>query len=217
MNQVQNIFSIPIYFGEVRDKEKINDALLNSMIITENKLRKYETFSGDFYTSYDIETKKSEVWFRDLFDEVMSGLREYVEMITVKGKSLPSEIALSNIWFNVYDRGQYQEVHDHLSYGATSLFSFIYYLKLPKDFPGQTVFVNDGYGKCKGYYSPNLDIAPLIYSPKVVEGQYLIFPSFLSHYVDHHSSEDEQRITVSGNVKLLYEDDPERKKIKKTS
>jgi len=209
MNKIQNIFTIPIYVGEVNDKETLNASLLNSTFIKEDKLGTYNNFHGNFTNSFGTIENLNEDWVDNLLSEIMLGLKQYIEDITQKEKPPPNNIELKTIWFNSYKKGQYQEAHDHLEFGASSPFSFIYYLKLPEDSPGKTVFLNEGYGKYKFFYSDNLNIVPHSIIPNVKEGQYIIFPSFLTHYVSHHSSENEKRITVAGNIDLNYKEEHE--------
>ena len=206
MNKIERIFSIPLWIGEVENKDSLNMSLLNSKIVKEKKFEFFNEFHGDFTTSYGVIEEFNEEWYPNLLSEIMTGFKEYVKTLTKKNKPLPESIEILNVWFNSYEKGQYQEPHEHLGYGIESPFSFIYYLKLPNKSPGKTVFVNDGYKLCENFYSPNLDVVTHSVKPDLTEGQYIIFPSFLTHFVLHHSSKDEQRMTVAGNIKLHYKD-----------
>ena len=205
MDEIYRIFSIPIWIGEVKDKQNINESLLNNQIIKENKTRVYQHFRGDFNSSFGLDAHLDEKWVDDILDEILSGFKKFIFDLTAENKPLPKNIELNDIWFNCYKEGQYQESHDHLGYDFKSPFSFIYYLKLPLNGSRKTVFVNDGYKKNKFFYSDNLNILETEHSPNLKEGQYIIFPSFLTHYVIHHEDINEQRITLAGNIQLKYE------------
>ena len=206
MNEIQNIFSIPIWYGEVNNKQKLNNSLLSSSIVKKNYFKSWKYLDSDFTKAECGDKDLAEEWVDCLFNEIMLGVREYIKNITAKGKMYPSSIELSEVWFCNYEKGQYLEPHHHLAFDFSSPFSFIYYLKLPKDYPGKTKFINDGYGKFTNFYSENLNLIQEKVTPDVKEGQYIIFPSFLTHYVTHHTSENERRITVVGDIKIEYND-----------
>ena len=208
MNHVVNIFPVPLYIGEVRNKDSINQSLLNSKLIKENKLKQFENFTGNFNSSFGMHNQLEKNWIDELRDEIILGLKDYVKTLTKEGSPLPGSISLKEVWINSYKKGQYQEPHDHLGFDVFSLFSFIYYLKLPKESAGVTVFMNDGYGKLECFYSQHLNVVKAEVIPKAEEGRYIIFPSFLTHYVTHHSSDHEQRITIAGNFQLHYDNNP---------
>lgn len=105
----------------------------------------------------------------------------------------------SDPWMNVYNKGSYQEAHQHVSQGHH--LSYCYFSKLPKG-GGEFCFMNEQFRNYSANQLTsvlNLNIVDWAF-PDVKEGDLLIFPSFLIHQVTYHSIE-ESRITVSGNVR----------------
>ena len=207
MNKIQRIFSIPLWIGEVENNNAINESLLDIAISKKDHLKQFDEFTGFFTSTFNSELNLHDDILNVLLHEIKIGINNYIKNITKPTKPLPSNILFGQTWLNCYESGQHQEPHNHLGFGCTSPFSFIYYLKLCGDTTDQTVFLNNGYDTCQFFYSNNLNVVDPLFSPAVCEGQYIIFPSFLSHYVDHHFIKNENRITVAGNFELEYEDD----------
>lgn len=95
------------------------------------------------------------------------------------------------IWFNYYEPGGFQEVHDHLSNGS-SFFSGIYLLH--NEEPNTTAFSN---------YNPNPYLTETKTTQDHPEGTVMIFPSGLLHYVNPASK---PRYTISFNIKCQCEE-----------
>ena len=86
-------------------------------------------------------------------------------------------IQLKNFWGNIYHKGDYAQLHDHWPFAQ---FSFAYFLK------------------SKWYYSPLIFGANYArVRPK--EGRFVLFKSFMRHYVPQHRFND-TIITLSGNI-----------------
>ena len=100
------------------------------------------------------------------------------------GQSKPF-LEFKDFWGNVYRKGDYTQSHAH----RNSWFSVVYFLKT------------------KWYY-PSLIFTDSGKRIRLKEGSYVIFSSYLKHYVPKHRF-DETRITLSGNVDykgLTYDD-----------
>lgn len=110
-------------------------------------------------------------------------------------------LKFSDPWMNVYEKGCYQEAHQHLAGGHQ--LSYCYIAELP-DGSGKFGFWNEQF---RNYCSNSLneivsfDVVEWGF-PQVQQGDLLIFPSFLIHQVTYHGV-DEPRVTVSGNVRML--------------
>jgi len=94
-----------------------------------------------------------------------------------------------SMWMNVYERGDFQEIHNHV--GGDVTFSFVYLLHDGSDT-----------GLCFHSSNPN----QLSYSMSntmhtrglgIGEGNLMIFPSYFDHYVLPSTG---KRITVPGNI-----------------
>ena len=103
---------------------------------------------------------------------------------------------LSNIWYNVYEKNYFQNIHDH----GNSLFSGCYYLKFNKDIHHQTTFHNPNYN----LDYEKIDDNPLFsFEPDCEEDDLIIFPSNLKHGTKGLKDENsnELRITISFNIR----------------
>lgn len=95
---------------------------------------------------------------------------------------------LSDIWMNRYDKKNYQGSHVH-----PSDFSFIVYYKVDKS---HTVF-NSTVKKLLEI--SNNQIFDINYDPNCKQGDIVVFPSYLEHWVKPNSN----NITIAGNIKII--------------
>ena len=114
------------------------------------------------------------------------------------GKSLKNNffhsLKIDEIWYNVYTKNMYQELHTH----RISLFSGIFYLKFNKNIHSPTIFYNNFFNIdfCQETYS---DINIFCFKPEINEGDLIIFPSNILHEVKPQTT-DELRITIAFNT-----------------
>ena len=113
------------------------------------------------------------------------------------------KLSIETPWMNVYENGDYQEPHHHVSNGFQ--FSFCYFYRLPKNC-GKFSFYNESYRNyCADNMNQVLDLESISFFewiiPDVVEKDLIIFPSHYIHQVSQNKTE-EKRITISGNIKL---------------
>ena len=87
--------------------------------------------------------------------------------------------SLSDIWYNYYKEGQYQEAHDHEGNGGLTA---VHYL----------IFDSK-------YHSPTLFDDPTIKSPKVKRGDIIFFPDSWMHYVPRNET-NKPRLTVAFTI-----------------
>jgi hypothetical protein len=158
---------------------------LNKDLYLKNK--KNSGWNSNVYTSFDYELKflsdksfmKSVVW--DPLDKFLD---------EAKGKRIlrnhPSSFRCDSIWFNYYETGGFQEVHDHLN-GDDCLYSGIYLMHL--DCPNTTAFLSR---------HANIFLTETKTTEKYPEGTVLIFPSELLHYVN---PVEKTKYTISFNIK----------------
>jgi hypothetical protein len=96
---------------------------------------------------------------------------------------------VNSVWVNKYNKNDYQGSHVH-----PSDFSFIIYYKVNKS---HTVF-NSPVKKIlesssgKNFFIPS-------YEPNLKQGDIIVFPSYLEHWVKPNSN----NITVAGNIKIV--------------
>ena len=119
----------------------------------------------------------------------------------------PVSFSLEDIWFNYYIDGEYQEEHNHINHSPflpPVHYSCIHYLKYDEEEHTSTTFHDPienlrahSFEMDSNYYSDK-------WSPKVKEGDLLIFPSYLVHHVEKSKpTPNNPRITVAFNLRLL--------------
>jgi hypothetical protein len=95
---------------------------------------------------------------------------------------------ISDIWINRYDKKDYQGSHVH-----PSDFSFIIYYKVDKSY---TVFNSP----IKSLLESKINkVFNHDYETNFKQGDIIIFPSYLEHWVKPNSN----NITISGNIKII--------------
>ncbi|MEO0444702.1 MAG: putative 2OG-Fe(II) oxygenase [Verrucomicrobiota bacterium] len=105
------------------------------------------------------------------------------------------------IWLNVYSKGDYQEVHNHL--GMRTIISMAYMLELRRN-SGSFVFPLNGdshFRSLSDFVRP--DFSRERFVPALKEDQAVFVPSFLPHYVTAHSTRA-LRATISANYDLTH-------------
>ena len=163
------IFGIPVIKTEI-DLKKIK--------FKYNKISK--TFLSGVQTSHlyeNIIDKQTTKYLCDIFYKKLTemGLKNF-------------NLTLSHIWRNIYKKGDFQEKHIH----ADSQFSFIIYEDIKKSY---TVF-----NRSEAYLIHCLKLNKIFsteYKFNCINGDMLIFPSFLEHMV---LKTEEDCKTISGNI-----------------
>ena len=112
----------------------------------------------------------------------------------------PDNSQLKEIWFNYYEKGQFQEAHNHQ--GPPIVFNnFLHYAS----FSGIYIFHSDKEEEGPTFYDISVDSNTFLYSskhtPKVEEGNIIWFPANLMHFV---SPALKERITISFNIHSHY-------------
>jgi uncharacterized protein (TIGR02466 family) len=125
-----------------------------------------------WYTDYDLECI---IW--NPLDKLLLHL-----------KNGNAKCVLKDIWWNVYQKGDYASWHNHGNFGISGL----YLLELNE--PNKTIFTY------QDHYMTKLASDTEYYrTPDVKEGTVLLFPSALYHYVD---PSEERRMSISFNVEI---------------
>lgn len=124
-------------------------------------------------------------------------------LLTMLGMTNESCIFIQDIWFNYYINGQYQEPHDHMnpSYDIIdSHFSAVHFLQFDKSVHKPLEFI-DPNSKLNRRHMVNDR-----YAPHIEEGDIIIFPSHLTHFVTpSEPTPDYPRITVALNFNIREE------------
>ena len=127
---------------------------------------------------------------KNIEDMIGTPLEQMFDDPDYRGLKNPIHTNLTEIWYNIYEKENHQEIHAH--HGAT--FSGIYLFELNE--PNTTTFFTNNsvyeYGNGPGSYYT---------TEHIKEGNVLIFPSEFSHMVRKTSK---FRITISFNLKCIF-------------
>lgn len=154
---------------------------LSQLIIEGKKFKK--TFESNIKTTLHGKTlldKKSMNYLNINLTEILSYL--------LKPYCLNFIFNVSNIWINRYDKNSYQGSHVH-----PSDFSFIIYYKVDKS---HTVFNSPVNNLLQSFDNK---FFPQYHEPNLKQGDIIVFPSYLGHWVRPNSN----NITIAGNIKIL--------------
>lgn len=114
----------------------------------------------------------------------------------------PKRSKIINSWYNIYDKGQFQEIHNHVATSRSKYFlptfSCIYIVKL--DGPNSTVFTN--YQHILGNDTTQRQNYDTSREPTVKEGTVLLFPYYLDHWVSPCQTND--RISITYNISSMF-------------
>ena len=200
-----------IYHQRINNYEEINESILEKISDldgTEGRTWTYSKCKTSYHNGEndflrDDYYLKDMVW--DPYDRMLTGDRDVIPFFD---NNRPKSSGISEIWYNIYTKGEYQEIHNH-STPSTNLdgdiydcsFCFIYIVELPDGEKNTTVFT-----KVQPMLGASTANRVNIATSEIDElgvGSVIIFPSHLDHYVLPFWS-DGRRVTVSGNISTLY-------------
>lgn len=126
-------------------------------------------------------------------------INEYLSFLNIP----PVKYEISG-WVNVHDSKMYQEVHHHVP----AMISGIYYVQFDKDKDNQVLFRNPDRSFNTMMDCLNVPVAnPMLGLHTgnlnnfiIEEGDLILFPSTLEHFVPRSQQHDQLRITLSFNV-----------------
>lgn len=198
-----SIFPITVFKVKVFDNDTLKTLLCHKII----KNSEYLTTPKDWITnkvktSFECEPKGLEILDQNsTYFNLL--IQKYTEcMFEIFDKDF--EISIPRIWYNVYTDGEYQEEHDHLTGSLTATqFSCIHFLSFdPKNHRAPEF--RDPLSQLRNL-SVEFDSNNCgeVYVPQIEEGDLLMFPSYLKHWVPVSQKTDYPRITLSFNIKVL--------------
>jgi|TARA_Y100000015_G_scaffold17015_1_gene16376 hypothetical protein len=197
------LFPVTLYHTNVRENSVIQREILSSIqkCYEEKELPIPNGWLTDkLTTSFDQDELNHKIFESEKIHELYM---KYVSSIFDK----PVSFSLEDMWFNYYIDGEYQEEHHHINptpFLPPVHFSCVHYLKYDEEEHVPTTF-HDPISTLRCH---SFEIESNYYrekwSPKVKEGDLLIFPSYLVHHVEKSKpTPDNPRITVAFNLRLL--------------
>ena len=171
-----------------KSKEKANDSLI-----------------GHLSGSYFLQDKSDWFWMNTLIPL----MDQYKEEFSNIGDKFPTNLKhpyyLERWWVNYQKQGEYNPLHNH-----SGIYSFVVWMKIPyNDKDQQNIQIaresnSPSNGRFQIHYTNilgELDSYNYPLNPED-EGTLLFFPSALHHSVNPYFDCDEERISVSGNIRL---------------
>ena len=191
--EVLNLFPSCVYVEETKE---IDNNTISKIILEKEKKEPSRQLSnrGGWQSDGEIQQDKR-------FAEIVKELSEMFLPI-YKQHNYTSECdgVLKSMWANVNRGKNYNITHTH----EGSDWSFVYYVKIPKD-SGDLVLIDPRIRKQSGrwplnlYKNLNSPFIQTIFSLSPVVGRFVIFPSYVEHYVEYNTT-DKTRISISGNI-----------------
>jgi len=201
-----NPFGCNFYLDSLEYPDRNN--LLKRINDNYNKNPKFQPDIWDSISDINVHTTYLESGFRNNFEyfklaqiplDLVALLNEKVKKL-VKLENLQSlgEFYISQMWYNAYKNGQYQDMHKH-SNNYNTFFSGVFYFELDGEH-SSTRFYNPAF---EVDFKQVLDHKLFTFSPKVKQNDIIIFPSDVGHDVTRQYS-DKLRVTISFNVSCLF-------------
>jgi len=201
MSQDQSLRSVQVCIRKERIKVKKEaiknttvkvDNLFPNIIATKNLDKsKLKIIGKKFNKTFESEIKTT-LKGHTLFDvKSMNYLNIHLTDLLshlLKPICLNFVFKLNDIWINKYDKKDYQGSHIH-----PGDYSFIIYYKIDKSY---TVFNSPVKSILE---SGNNKIFDKDYQTKLKQGDIIMFPSYLEHWVRPNSN----NITIAGNIKII--------------
>jgi hypothetical protein len=167
------------------------DNLFNNLIAYKSlNLSKLKVTGDNFKKTFESNVKTT-LNGNTLFDEKSINYLN-IELTNILGYLLKPycinfTFSITKIWINKYEKNDYQGAHVH-----GSNFSFIIYYRGNSN----TIFNSPSKNILQCFDNPIFDIH---YEPNLKQGDIIIFPSYLEHWVKPNSG----TVTISGNIKIL--------------
>lgn len=196
-----------IFWESVTEHSQIKQKYLNLIEKTKSNLHKNNSWKCDVVSSFrntEINDYVFDSFFMDTvvwkyFDEFLKNKPFDFEV--------PKNSFILNIWYNFYNPGQYQEIHNHTGRGSDllilsepknesyhGLFSGIYILDSQET--NKTVFYQPGPNPCTRKNEIKL------FTDDIPEGSVIFFPSGLLHYT---MPAEKSRTIVSFNITSSFD------------
>jgi hypothetical protein len=204
----KQLFPINIFHNSVKDNEKIKSLLIPSIEKYKNQLSSPPKgwLTTKIITSFENEKVNSIFEKEELSAEIKSQYAKVLESFFDK----QWQMIMGSIWFNYYENGEYQEPHTHLGSSMSPIhFSCVHFLSFDSSVHTNLCFIDPNRKLRSHYLEFDSNHYNEIYEMNVNEGDLIMFPSYLEHFVRPGiSTPGNPRITISFNIRILkYGDD----------
>jgi len=190
-----------VYWNKVKNHEKIKEKYYTEILKNKNTISKNQNWVAEVVTSYNNSDWNKIFFNREFCDNVIWPYFDNMLEKLSDNIPIPEESYLSECWVNLYEKGNFQEPHQH---GKpfnkidgryhSNVFCGIYLLHLEEK--NKTVFFQDTSSSCG-----NTDSKFNFMTDFIEEGNVIFFPSTLLHYV---LPSEKERCTISFNLTSVY-------------
>jgi len=184
-----------VYWQKVKNHRKIKENYLNLIFedfqSNKEEYQRKSDWNCNVVSSYfDDENQNNKRIFDNYFIEnvIQKPIENCIQELRLMR---PSTISIFKLWYNVYQKNDYQEVHHHLGSQSVS-YSGIYILDLAGK--NNTYF-------CQPGTTLESQFGSTFKGSSLEEGDVIIFPSALLHYA---VPAEDNKVSVSFNVRCLY-------------
>ena len=197
-----NLFPTTVYKTNIQSNHILKGELL-SKIMRDSYSWKEQT---QWRTNRIITSFGDEEYNDQFFDVVSSETDLFVQYQNCFKQFFDHEFSavIDLIWMNVYRDGEYQEQHNHITRYNTSPchFSCVHYLSFDPLRHQPLTFVDHNLHAANAFHLEKENYRP-VYSPHISEGDFIMFPTYLEHYVlPSVPTPDYPRITISMNISI---------------
>jgi uncharacterized protein (TIGR02466 family) len=181
------MFSVPFVKQNIQfDKNRI----VNSIRDHTSTLKNPNPWSGQSDVITSIAAGGDDAWQdQELFEAIQPSIKQFLK------ETIDQPVKTScHMWYNIYNKGFHQEQHNHSTVG--SLASGIVYVQMPKGSTGTTFIspMKTPFNSCE--YKQEYTMT----TPKVIDGDCIVFPPWLEHRVDKQYDTEGTRVTVAFNI-----------------
>lgn len=196
-----DLFPVVVYQSKIYNNDELKEMMLDSIIKDSKSLNVPKGWAApdSLKTSWGedihdvLQRYKSELYssYTECFDEIFD--KDY-------------EINVNNTWFNVYEEGASQELHDHITNPNWLIrpdhFSCVHFLSYDRDVHTPLQFCDPINGTRNLSPSLSRDYVSEYATLDISEGDFLMFPCYLQHRVKPQKVSDIPRVTISFNIRL---------------
>lgn len=200
----KDIFPISLFHSCVPDNRRLQELILP--LIEREKNQNTDPPDGwlttNLITSFENDGVNTRIFqdpviAEEIKDQYMSVLGTFFDKNW--------EINISNMWFNYYENGEYQEGHTHMgSFDSPIHFACVHFISFDPDIHAPLTF-SDPIATLR---STSLEFDSTPYDEKFMvkakEGDFVMFPCYLEHEVKSTPpTPGKPRITISFNINVI--------------
>jgi len=188
-----NLFPTPLWHVNLNDVA-YNEKLKN-FILEKSKIKQTV-----FKTNIDGGWQSDNLLDEDIFKNLKTQISDYLKNLNLNIK----ETKYFNLWCNVNYKNSWNVIHNHGYFH----FAIVYYVKMPEN-SGKLVLRDPRAGFTAHWGTKYADYIHKLYDQTMIielnlkEGDLIIFPGFLDHFVKP-SAVDEERISIALDCACEY-------------